>query len=385
MSQRMDNVQNPIIPQVGAWIRDTMGTISLGQGVVHYPPPSEVNEKLPLFWADPHGQKYSSVRGMPSLITQIYEKLDRDNGIKVNNHQAVLVTAGANMGFLNALFSITDPGDEVILFSPYYFNHEMAITMLGCKPVCVDLDELNQIDLDKLRGHITHRTRAIVTISPNNPTGAIYTRDTLVAINKLCAQHGCYHISDEAYEYFMFDGLKHFSPGSIDGADSHTISIFSLSKSYGFAGWRIGYMVIPEHLSQAVEKVQDTNLICPTIASQYAAMGALEAGAAYPSRFLSELQEVRDLIADHLMSLGDLCKFAIPQGAFYFFVKVDLRISSLELVERLIKFHRVALIPGSAFGKDDGCYLRIAFGALDKSTVAEGVGRLVKGLRAIAA
>ena len=384
MSLRMDNVQDPIIPQVGAWIKDTPGTISLGQGIVHYPPPPTVRKKLSLFWEDPHSQKYSSVRGNHLLISKIEEKLAKDNSIHVNNDQVTIVTAGANMGFLNALFAITEPGDEVIIFSPYYFNHEMAITMVGCKPVCVELEEPYQIDLHILRNHINSRTKAIVTVSPNNPAGVVYSTATLKAINMMCAQYGCYHISDEAYEYFIYDGFEHFSPGSMSGSENHTISLFSLSKSYGFAGWRIGYMVAPSHLADAIEKVQDTNLICPAVASQYAAMGALEVGADYPRGYLEELQEVRDLIATSLRKLGDLCSFTLPQGAFYFLLKVNLEMKSSELVETLIKVHQIALIPGAAFGQSDGCYLRIAYGALDKNTVAAGIGRLVDGLLAIA-
>ena len=384
MPLRMESVQDPIIPQIGAWIKGSPGTISLGQGVVHYPPPPSVREKLSLFWDDPNSQKYSSVRGMYSLIAKIEEKLLRDNGISVNNDQAIIVTAGANMGFLNALFAITDPGDEVILFSPYYFNHEMAITLVGCRPVCVELDESFQIDLNVLQDHIGPRTRAIVTISPNNPTGAVYSASTLKAINTLCAKNGCYHISDEAYEYFIYDGLDHFSPGSINGAEAHTISLFSLSKSYGFAGWRIGYMAVPSHLADAIDKVQDTNLICPTVASQYAAIGALEAGADYPQMHIDELQEVRDLISKDLHEIEDLCTFSNPQGAFYFLLKINLEMTSIELVETLIKVHRVAVIPGSAFGQNKESYLRIAYGALDKTTVAAGISRLVGGLKAIA-
>ena len=382
MALRMKAVQDPIVPQVGTWITETPGTISLGQGIVHYPPPPELNEKMQLFWQDQQAHTYSPVGGVQPLLSLIKEKLQSDNKITVRENQAIVVTAGANMAFLNTLFAITDPGDDVIIFSPYYFNHEMAIAMLGCRPVCIELDEPYHVDLDTLRARITPKTRAVVTVSPNNPTGAVYSRETLSAINAICADVGCYHVSDEAYEYFLYDGLQHFSPGSVEGTESHTISLFSLSKSYGFAGWRIGYMVIPAHLSHAVEKVQDTNLICPAVVSQYAAMGALIAGASYPRQYIHELQGVRDLITTSLNELGDLCSFPIPSGAFYFLLKINREVSSLDLVETLIKSHRIAVIPGTAFGKHEGCFLRIAFGALDKSTVSEGIGRLVEGLHA---
>ena len=128
---------------------------------------------------------------------------------------------------------------------------------------------------------ITPRTRAIVTISPNNPSGAVYPKATLAAVNALCSERGIYHISDEAYEYFVYDGAEHFSPASLPGATEHTISLYSFSKAYGFASWRIGYMVIPEALTVAVRKAQDTILICPPVVSQHAALGALAAPADY--------------------------------------------------------------------------------------------------------
>jgi aspartate/methionine/tyrosine aminotransferase len=122
---------------------------------------------------------------------------------------------------------------------------------------------------------ITPRTKAVVTVSPNNPTGAVYPESALREVNRICRERGVYHIHDEAYEYFTYGNARHFSPGSIAGSADHTISIFSLSKSYGFASWRIGYQVIPDHLFGAVNKVQDTVLICPPVVSQYAAVGAM--------------------------------------------------------------------------------------------------------------
>ena len=380
MSIRMDRVQDPIIPQVAEWIKETPGTISLGQGVVHYTPPKRSRELVEHFWEDPGNHLYSAVSGIEPLRALIKRKLREDNNIPVSVSHEVVVTAGANMGFLHALLAITEPGDEVIILSPFYFNHEMAITMLGCKPVCVSLDNRFQLDLDVLKKKVTSKTKAIVTVSPNNPTGTVFSRNMLTAVNALCERKGIFHISDEAYEYFTYDGIEHFSPGSISGSEGHTISLYSLSKSYGFAGWRIGYMLIPRALYSAVAKAQDTNLICPALASQYAAMGALEAGSAYPRSFVAGLQDVRDLAKEQLDELGEFCTLSIPQGAFYFMLRLKTSLTSLEVAEYLIRSYQVALIPGIAFGLRDGCFLRIAFGALQKKTVAKGIDRLVEGL-----
>ncbi len=275
-SARMLAVQQPIIPVVGELIRNHPGTISLGQGVVHYGPPPEAIEQIQTFLADPQNHKYNSVEGIPGLISAIEHKLAAENGIATQPHSRVVVTAGGNMAFFNALLAIADPGDEIILLVPYYFNHEMAVAMLNCRARLAPLDSEYQIDLDALAAAITDRTRAIVTISPNNPSAPSIPREALTAVNQLCHKRGIYHISDEAYEYFVHEDAEHFSPGSLPDAAGHTISLFSLSKAYGFASWRVGYMVLPEALTVAVRR-QDTILICPPLVSQYAAVGALSA------------------------------------------------------------------------------------------------------------
>src|SRR5262249_18275058 len=156
---------------------------------------------------------------------------------------------------------------ELVLQVPYYFNHEMAITMASCQPVLVPADSNYQLQPKLIRAAITKRTKAVVTVSPNNPTGAVYPEDALREVNQLCRDHGIYHIHDEAYEYFTYNGARHFSPGSIPGAEAYTISLYSLSKAYGFASWRIGYMVAPNHLIEAINKIQDTILICAPVIS----------------------------------------------------------------------------------------------------------------------
>ncbi|MFN0112499.1 MAG: pyridoxal phosphate-dependent aminotransferase [Blastocatellia bacterium] len=384
-SFRIQSVQTPIIPVVGELIRQHPGTISLGQGVVWYPPPPEAFDQIGSMLADPAQHKYQAVYGIHALLEQIEIKLKNENGIDLNGCQngRIVVTAGGNMAFINALLAIADAGDEVILQTPYYFNHEMAITMANCKPVLVATDENYQLQPKLISEAITERTRAVVTISPNNPTGAVYPESALREVNALCRARGIYHIHDEAYEYFTYGDARRFSPGSIDGANEYTISLYSLSKAYGFASWRIGFMVIPDHLFSAVNKIQDTILICPPVVSQFAAAGAMKVGAGYCLEKVAQLAAVRQLVLTELEHLKDCAVIPPSDGAFYFFLKLNTEMQPLALVERLVKEHRVAAIPGSAFGMENGCYLRVAYGALQRETVAEGIGRLVKGIKTI--
>lgn len=383
-SRRMTAVQTPVIPLIGEWTRNTPGALSLGQGMVSYPPPPAALEAVREFGEKPEHSLYGPASGSPFLLEMIGNKLRTDNGIDTALGYRVMVTAGSNMAFLGSILAIADPGDEIILPLPYYFNHEMAIRMLNCKPVLVPTGADYQLDPEALQNAITEKTRAVVTVSPNNPSGAVYPEAALRAVNALCREHGIYHISDEAYEYFTYGGAAHFSPGSIPGAEAFTISLYSLSKAYGFAGWRIGYAVYPEHLHSTLLKIQDTNLICAPQIAQHAAAGALSVGASYCKRQLRQLAEVRSRIIGRLESKSDLCDFNVIQGAFYFLLKLHTEKNDLAVVESLIRDFKIATIPGSAFGLKDGCYLRLSYGMLNPALADEAMDRLIKGISRLA-
>jgi len=380
-SRRLAAVQTPIIPIVSRWIAETPGTVSLGQGVVSYGPPQEAIDALRTFPHSPADHRYGPVEGDAGLVSLIEDKLRQENGIDVAGASRVVVTAGGNQAFMNAVLAVTDPGDEVILQVPYYFNHEMAIEMAGARVVPVRTDAECQLDLPAIEAAITDRTRAIVTVSPNNPTGAVYPERVLRGVNDVCRARGIFHIHDEVYEYFTYAGTPHFSPGSIPGAAAHTISLYSLSKAYGMASWRMGYMVIPEVLWEAVNKVQDTLLVCPPVVSQQVAAAALRVGRSYCAAQVDRLNDMRVMMADALSQPGVPCDVPEARGAFYYFLRVHSSLDSQALTERLIREHRVAVIPGSAFGASHGCHIRVSYGALDPSTAEEGVSRLVQGLK----
>lgn len=382
-SRRLETVQTPVIPVVGRWIAETPGTISLGQGIVSYGPPAEVVEAANVFGGRAEDHRYGPVEGLAPLVEAIETKLARENGITVRPHSRVVVTAGGNLAFMNAILAIADAGDEIVLPVPYYFNHQMAVVMAGAVPVPVATQRNLQLDVDAITDAITPRTRAVVTVSPNNPTGAVYDEASLRAVNALCRDRGIFHIHDEAYEYFTYD-VPHFSPGAIDGAAAHTISLYSLSKAYGMASWRVGYMVLPESLWHAVNKIQDTLLICAPAVSQRAAIAALGVGAPYSTSRLEALNGTRRQMYAALSAAGMPCDVPLSDGAFYFFLRVHCDLPPMALAEQLIRAHKVAVIPGSAFGVTQGCSIRVSYGALGAETVTEGLGRLVEGLRTIA-
>jgi aspartate/methionine/tyrosine aminotransferase len=381
----LNNVQSPIIPVVANWIRNSPGTLSLGQGMVSYPPPDSALEAIVDFGKKSDHHIYGPANGDPQLLKMIEKKLLDENGIDVADGYRVMVTAGSNMAFLNVLLAISDPGDEIILPLPYYFNQEMAVRMLNRTPVSASTDDNFQLNIRSLRAAINSNSRAIVTVSPNNPSGAVYPEDAIYAVNELCREHGLYHISDEAYEYFTYDGARHFSPGSIKAAHNHTISLYSLSKAYGFASWRIGYVVFPEKLQIPLFKVQDTNLICPPLITQFAAIGALSAGSTYCKKQLVKLNSVRNQVMSHLETLSNSghCRMTATEGAFYLLLKLSANTNDVEIVKALIDDFKIATIPGSAFGLHEGCYLRLSYGMLDQPLIDIALERLINGIQTL--
>ncbi len=379
-SKRLDAVQSPIIPYIGELTKKNSGTISFGQGIAFYGPPSEAFASVNNCLMDESINRYGPVEGIPQLQQSLINKLKNTNGIDIDSGNAVIVTAGSNMAFNTAILAITDPDDEVILPLPYYFNHEMSLTMERCKPILVPCDKSFHLDLEKIKAAITDKTKAIVTISPNNPSGAVYTRNELMEINQLCKDHNIYHISDEAYEDFYYGPHQHFSSASNKHAQPHTISLFSFSKGYGFAGWRIGYMVIPEHLLSAVKKIQDTILISPPIISQHAAVGALNAKSDYLLDKRNAMSTKRDLVLNKLKELPCLKTEPTSEGAFYTLLNIDSKQEDMQLCKKLIEKHGVATIPGTAFGMQSGCYLRLSYGALSDNDINIGLDRMIDGL-----
>ena len=367
MPGRLDQVQAPVIP----WLNHTLtrpDTLSLAQGIPWFGPPAEVHNTA----APTHGN-YGPANGLPELLEALRQKLAQENNIR--EVPGLLVTAGSNMAFYYTVLAATDPGDELILPLPSYFNHEMAITMAGARVRHVPLSPDGIPDLDAIAALIGPATRAVVTVSPNNPTGVIYPADTLRAINQLCQHHGLLHISDEAYEYYTY-GARHYSPAA--RAADCTVSLYSFSKGYGMAGWRVGYMVYPERLQPALTKLQDTILISPPIPNQLAALAALQQGSRYCRERLPPLQTARQQLTQIIQQHGG--QLLPGTGAFYLYARLPTRMQPRALVEWLVREHRILTVPGDCFGIHEPGWIRLSYGALGPTTGSEALQRLEQGL-----
>ncbi len=233
-----------------------------------------------------------------------------------------------------------------------------------------------------------------MTVSPNNPTGAVYEPLVLQRINDLCRRRGLYHLHDEAYAAFLWDGARHVSPLTFDSSAPHTVGLYLFSKAYGMAGWRVGYAVVPADLRDALLKVQDTNLICPPRWSQWAALAALH-DTDYSQRQLEPLEAVRRRLFDGLRGLGPVLRqgplergregrVGTGQGAMYVWIEAAQSAargrSGRQLNEELVRRFSIAALPGETFGVKDRTALRISFGGLPAEQAEDGIDRLINGL-----
>ena len=383
----IDAVLEPVIPLVGELVRCTPGTLSLAQGMADWGPPPAVVEAVreALEQGGPALDRYGATWGEPRLLEAARRKLQAVNGLDLGG-SALLITTGSNMAFQAIAQAICDPGSEVILPLPYYFNHVMAVQLAGGVAVPVATGPVP--DPERLAAAITPRTRAILTVSPNNPSGVVTPPQLLTAINRLCAERGLFHISDEAYDVFVHGAVPHRSPGSASGSAAHTISLYSLSKAYGMAGWRIGYAAVPEALRPALAKVLDTIQICPPTLTQHAAAAALGTDPAWVAERVAALrprrQQLLQAVAAWQAEGLPVRLWAEPDGAFYGLLQIEgLGLSSDALMERLVLEHRVALVSGRAFGFEEPgmAVLRLSYGMLDGAALSAALERLADALR----
>ena len=388
-ARRLASVQDSVIPQLGALLRQRPDALSLAQGMVNWAPPAAVREALvEALRSEPNQaslDRYGAVQGDPALQQAVHRELGQHQGLDLED-SALLVTAGSNMAFNAIAQVILDPGDEVILPLPWYFNHVMAIQLAGGRPIGVDAGAVP--DPARLAAAITPRTRAIVTTSPGNPSGVVIPGPVLAAINRICADHGLFHVSDEAYAAFVHGDVPHVPPGRLTGSGAHTVSLHSLSKAYGMAGWRVGYAAVPKRLLSGLIQVQDTVLICPPRPMQLAARAALAAGPDWIAPRVAELGQRRRQLLDALEDARQrglpIAFSPVPDGAFYLLLRCATRLNGHELVQRLLLEHGVATLPGEGFGlaaASGWASLRLSYAMLEASGLALAVARLLRGLK----
>lgn len=292
--------------------------------------------------------KYTPTKGILELRKAISKKLKNNKIIK--NEDEIIVTAGTTSAIFMTLFSLINESDEVIIFSPYFVAYEEIIKFIGGKAVVVKTDDNFQPDIELLKKFITKKTKAIIVNSPNNPTGAVYSKFIIEKIIKIAEKNNLYIISDEIYSSLIYDGVEFFSPAKIY---PKTIIIDGLSKSNAVTGWRVGYVAGPKEIVDAIEKVQQFTSVCAPSPFQYAAIEAINTDI--EKNIIVEYQKRRDLVYKNLEDTVSLIK---PYGAFYFFIKTPV---SSEIFAKRLLGKGVAVVPGKVFGDDYKNYIRISY------------------------
>lgn len=375
---RMNGIRKAPIIDLLAQVSIPNDVISFGQGIPFFKPPKDAINSVKEALLTPKSFQYTPDSGRLDLRQVIAEKIYAEQGVNINPEKQIIVTSGANQAFMNVILALTNPGDEILFFSPTYFNYVMAAELAGCKPIFLNTDENYQPLHDKIEEKISKKTKAIVTVSPNNPTGAVYYPEILRKINSLCWDYSLYHISDEVYEYFVYENAVHKSPLCYDTSQSHTISLFSLSKSFALSGLRVGYSIFPEYLYEDMLKVQDTISICAPSLSQYAALRSIPLGKQYCSQFFDVLLNNRSLVKSILSDLEGV-NVITTKGAYYFFILLDSNRSSIDIAKELIEMFGIIVLPGIFFD-EKRCSFRMSYGNLITEKFEEGLHRLKTGL-----
>lgn len=358
---------------------ERVGGINLGQGICDLPTIPELVDGACEAIRDSKAT-YSKFEGIDLLRERIARKTERFNGFRVDPARELVVSVGSTGGFAAATLATLNPGDEVILFEPYYGYHLNTLKVLGIVPKFVPLQLPDwSIDFDQLRAAFGPRTRGIVVCTPSNPCGKVFTADELAKIGALCREFGAWAYTDEIYEYIVYDGKRHVSMASVDGCRDITITISGFSKTFSVTGWRIGYVAADEKIISAIGLVNDLFYVCAPTPLQWGIARALEIGEEYYRNLAIEYEKKRDLMAASLRTAG--FKPYVPAGAYYMLAEVpDEFANGREAANALIERAGVASVPGSAFYASDRGDRLVRFCFAKDFAALEEAGRRLAGV-----
>jgi aspartate/methionine/tyrosine aminotransferase len=349
--------------------------LNLGQGLPGHIPPTDSLKAIGDTLLHPATHRYTPDQGHLELREELAIYMRQNWSIQADPEKEISITAGANAAFTGTIFTILSPGDKVVMPSPYYFNSVMAVHLAGGEVTKVPVGSDFQLNYEIMESAVDKDTRAIFIASPNNPTGAVYSREAVDALIDLCIDKDLFLISDETYGRLVFEGATHYSPRSRSDARENVISLGSFSKDFGMSGWRVGYVIGSDDFMQEFLKVQDTVTICAPTPGQMLALEILK----------HSLDEIQDEI-DRLGLLRDLAYLRISEiqslettrtaATFYLFPRVNDCTDSRKLVLDILRDTKMLVLPGSVFGEAGESHLRISIGPLTPEAVDEAFDRL---------
>ncbi len=335
--------------------------ISLGVGEPDFQTPWHIR-KAGISSLDRGRTKYSANRGTIELRKEISNYLKRRYNLEYKPESEILVTVGGSEAIDGAIRAIVAPGDEVIIPQPSYVCYEPITTLAGGVPVIIETKAENDFKVtpEELKNAISPKTKALILPYPCNPTGAVMEREDIEKIAKILKNTNIVVISDEIYSELTYCDYSHVSPATVEGMWERTITVNGFSKAYSMTGWRLGYACAPEELMKQITKIHQYAIMCAPTTSQYAAVEALRNGDEAIEKMRAEYDRRRRLIVSGFNKLGLTCRE--PKGAFYAFPCIkSTGLSSEEFCEKLLESKKVAVVPGTAFGKGGEGFVRASY------------------------
>ena len=357
--------------------------ISLGVGEPDFDTPWHVVDEG-IYSLEKGKTFYTSNSGLMELRKEICAWYQRKYGVVRKPATEALITVGGSEGIDLAIRALVSPGDEVIIPEPSYVSYVPCVALAGGVPVTISLKNENEFKLtpEELEEAITDKTKALVLSFPNNPTGAIMTKEELEPIAELAIKHDLYVISDEIYSELTYGDAPHFSIAALPGMSERTIVVNGFSKAYAMTGWRLGYALAPELIAREMTKIHQFCIMCAPTTSQYAAVEALRNGDKDIAKMRESYDKRRHFLLKQFEIMGLPC--FEPKGAFYMFPCIkEFGMSSDEFATTLLKQEELAVVPGSAFGDCGEGFLRISYAySIDELREAmDRMGRFIRGLR----
>jgi aminotransferase len=377
IAKRVAQITVSAIKQMPVLASKVEGCISLGQGIPSFATPPFIREAVieALRQNDAIG-KYSLQPGLPALKEAIARRFLQTKGIAVNPEKELFISCGAMEAIAGGIATLIERGDEVLIPSPNYSSHIEQVLFAEGIPVFVPLMEEEgwKLDIEGFRKAVTKKTKAIVVCNPMNPTGAVFSEKELRALAEIALEKDLFVVTDEAYDFLVYDDTPHFSLASIPELKKNLVACYSFSKMYCMTGWRVGYMVASDRIVNQVLKVHDAFAICAPTISQYAALAALRAtngkdgeGDKFIREVVSALASRREITCSRLDRLSHLFTYKKPRGAYYVFPRIGLPgLSSADLSLKLLYEAKVITVPGSGFGPTGEGHIRLSFGATEE-------------------
>jgi aspartate/methionine/tyrosine aminotransferase len=382
LSNRTHQVEWSGIRIMFALAEEVPGVVNLGIGQPDFDTPAFIRDAAKQA-LDEGYTRYPPAKGFADLRRAIAKKVKDENGIDADPDTEVYVAVGAMQVIFNTCLHLLNHGDEVIVIDPGY-DYYSQIRLFGGVPVPVATHESNRFKVDPadIRAAISDKTKLMIINTPSNPTGAIFDEAILREVADMAIEHDIWVLSDEPYEHILFDGHRHVSIGALAGMAERTISAFTLSKSYAMTGWRVGYTVAPKAVIDEMEKLMEHMVSGVTAVAQRAALAALTAPQDCVREMVATYAKRRELVYQGLNAIDGISCIK-PESTFYAFPNISSTgLSSWELAKYLVKAHKVAVVPGSIFGKAGEGFLRLSFAA-SMEQLQEGIDRIARGVAAL--